>query len=603
MKRLALLILISLSFYTGNAQYKYFGTRSYTLCTLPEFYVLSTSTSSAFLRYSLPTNGGSVIRETGVLASSGTIPTISNYTSKSIFATRTLPIALGAYIAGFLYNLSPSTTYFTRAYAINESGVVYSSYTTFTTSSGIGLPTVTTDYAQNVTTTSVDVQGYAVNSAGGTISDKGFCWNLTGSPTKAGSYASVGSGNGTFNTTISSLASNTTYFVAAYATNESGVAYAPHIQFTTASTCASATLTTTAISGVSYSYASSGGNISSSGGCTVTARGVCWSTSANPTIANSYTTDGSGTGTFSSAITGLSCGITYYARAYATTSFGTSYGQQEVFVTENKTYPALIDFSGVSSTKFTANCSISNPCGLTITSRGIVWADHTGPVWGVDNVQYCGSGAGTYSCTPYQTLTANTTYYVKAFSIINGSLFYFSEEYEVSTNEVCVSVGDYYGGGVVAYVYQLGDPGYKPGECHGIIAALDDMQDAEWGYYLKYLGVTGYTLGLGAANTYYAANDETTEVTDAVSLCFDLVVDEYHDWWLPSKDELNKLYINRSDIGNFNTTTPITPYWSSSEYNENPTQMYCWSQRFDTGEQTYSNAKNNIFKVRPIRYF
>lgn len=83
---------------------------------------------------------------------------------------------------------------------------------------------------------------------------------------------------------------------------------------------------------ITSTTATGGGNITSDGGSLVTARGVCWSTSSNPTISNPHTTDGSGTGSFSSSMTGLILGTTYYVRAYATNSVGTAYGNQTSFV-------------------------------------------------------------------------------------------------------------------------------------------------------------------------------------------------------------------------------------------------------------------------------
>ena len=90
---------------------------------------------------------------------------------------------------------------------------------------------------------------------------------------------------------------------------------------------------TAAITNLTSTSATSGGTVSADGGASVTARGVCWSTTANPTMANSKTTDGNGTGTFTSAITGLTSGTTYYIRSYATNSVGTSYGTQVSFTT------------------------------------------------------------------------------------------------------------------------------------------------------------------------------------------------------------------------------------------------------------------------------
>ena len=88
---------------------------------------------------------------------------------------------------------------------------------------------------------------------------------------------------------------------------------------------------TAAITNLTSTSATSGGTVSADGGASVTARGVCWSTTANPTIANSKTTDGNGTGTFTSAITGLASGTTYYVRSYATNSVGATYGPQVSF--------------------------------------------------------------------------------------------------------------------------------------------------------------------------------------------------------------------------------------------------------------------------------
>src|SRR5450759_2709884 len=92
-----------------------------------------------------------------------------------------------------------------------------------------------------------------------------------------------------------------------------------------------APLTTTAASAITLTTAISGGNITSDGGATITARGVCWNTSTGPTVANSKTTDGSGPGSFASSLTGLTAGATYYIRAYATNSAGTAYGNEVSF--------------------------------------------------------------------------------------------------------------------------------------------------------------------------------------------------------------------------------------------------------------------------------
>jgi uncharacterized protein (TIGR02145 family) len=117
-----------------------------------------------------------------------------------------------------------------------------------------------------------------------------------------------------------------------------------------------ATLNTLPIGNVSASGAVSGGNITSDGGTPVTQRGVCWSTSQNPTTANNSTSDGGGVGNYASNLTGLQAGTTYYVRAYATNSAGTAYGDQLQFtaaggggsdyLNPNLTYGSITDQNG-----------------------------------------------------------------------------------------------------------------------------------------------------------------------------------------------------------------------------------------------------------------
>jgi uncharacterized protein (TIGR02145 family) len=96
-----------------------------------------------------------------------------------------------------------------------------------------------------------------------------------------------------------------------------------------------ALLTTTAASSIAQTTAVSGGTITYQGSSAITARGVCWSTSPNPTLSNSFSSNGSGIGTFTTNLVGLTGGTTYYVRAYATNGSGTSYGNQVSFVAIN----------------------------------------------------------------------------------------------------------------------------------------------------------------------------------------------------------------------------------------------------------------------------
>jgi uncharacterized protein (TIGR02145 family) len=184
--------------------------------------------------------------------------------------------------------------------------------------------------------------------------------------------------------------------------------------------------TTTLISSVTNSTANSGGVISNSGGDTISAKGVCWSTSPNPTIAlTTKTNNGIGTTTFSSNITGLLPITTYYVRAYATNSFGTAYGQEEVFTTLSS-LPSLTTIAATSITTTTASSggTISSDGGEPIIDRGIVWSSISNPTI-VTNQGLTSDGTGLGSFTSaINQLIPGTLYYVRAYATNSSGTAY-----------------------------------------------------------------------------------------------------------------------------------------------------------------------------------
>ena len=197
-----------------------------------------------------------------------------------------------------------------------------------------GLPVVATKAVSEITASSATCGGNISSDGGAAVTARGVCWSTSQNPTIAGSHTNDASGTGQFTSTITGLNANTTYFVRAYATNSEGMAYGAQVQFATISGANIPTISTKEISNITQNTASGGGNVSDEGSSSVVARGVCWSTSQNPTIAGSHTNDGSGTGQFTSTITGLNANTTYFVRAYATNSTGTAYGNQLQFATQ-----------------------------------------------------------------------------------------------------------------------------------------------------------------------------------------------------------------------------------------------------------------------------
>jgi hypothetical protein len=149
-------------------------------------------------------------------------------------------------------------------------------------------------------------------------------------------------------------------------------------------------------------------------------------------------------------------------------------------------------------------------------------------------------------------------------------------------------------GGKIAYILQPGDPGYDAAVQHGLVATAADISGKPWGCsFTSIAGADGTAIGTGNQNTIdIMAGCATADI--AARVCGDLTEGGYSDWYLPSKDELNALYVNRVAIGNFNAST----YWSSTEANDNE----AYSQVFFTGQQQ-PDLKSTGIPIRPIRSF
>ena len=263
-----------------------------------------------------------------------------------------------------------------------------------------------------------------------------------------------------------------------------------------ASASSKPTITTGIISGLTLDSAMGSATIVSDGGYSILSKGICWDTTANPTVNSFHTNEGSGAANFTSVIQnlGLLDSATIYYRAYATNANGTSYGATYVFITRR---------------------------------------------------------------------------------------FF--------------SVGRLYQGGVIAYILQPGDTGYDLNLPHGIIAAPSDQSTGIQWYNGSYVTTGAISTAIGNGNT----NTNTIVSVQgggnyAAKLCDNLVLNGYSDWYLPSKDELNKLYLNKLSIGGFDSYH----YWRSSELFFD----YAWGWNFGNGSQS-SGYKYYAYKVRAVRAF
>ncbi|NVO21216.1 MAG: SusF/SusE family outer membrane protein [Bacteroidetes bacterium] len=193
-------------------------------------------------------------------------------------------------------------------------------------------PTLATSQVYGVTHDSATVVGFVVASGSG-FSERGVCYNTSTSPTVDNSKVvyTGESRTATFVVDLGGLNYATTYYVRAYATNASGTIYGDEYSFTTDPIAPS--VSTAEIKDITGTTATGGGTITNTGGAAITARGICYSTSENPTVADHKTSDGTGDGAFVSSMSSL-LGLTdYHVRAYATNSAGTSYGEDVKFTT------------------------------------------------------------------------------------------------------------------------------------------------------------------------------------------------------------------------------------------------------------------------------
>lgn len=189
--------------------------------------------------------------------------------------------------------------------------------------------TISTTSVTGLTSSGVQTGGNISDDGGSAITKRGICWATHSNPSVSDSITDNGTGSGSFTVTLNNLSANTTYYIKAYAINGTGTAYGNEVSFTT--TAGLATITTAAITSIQPLSAVSGGNITNDGGAAVSERGVVYSTSSNPTISNFKIMAGTGTGTFTATLSPLASQQTYYVRAYATNSYGTSYGNQVQF--------------------------------------------------------------------------------------------------------------------------------------------------------------------------------------------------------------------------------------------------------------------------------
>ena len=320
--------------------------------------------------------------------------------------------------------------------------------------------------------------------------------------------ANVSAGNGSavvnVNAPVSGLASGTTYHYRIVAVNSDGTSPGLDMTFTP---CAPM-VTTTAATAITMTTATSGGNVTSDGGSTVTARGVCWATTANPVVTGNHTTDGSGTGVFTSNLTGLLSNTTYHVRAYATNGTGTFYGDDLVFTTACGTF--TLPFSETFSATTIPSCwsQIDNIGAGNVWQFGTITTPTPLPVltgnYAFLNSDGYGSGVTENAdlVSPLMDLTG--------FTNVTLAFSHYFRSYTGSSATLSYSIN---GGTTWTQIQQWTTSTANPASFNQVIAALAGQSQVKFKW--NYTGTYGYWWAIDNVSVTGTATGPTLTVAPA----------------------------------------------------------------------------------------
>lgn len=188
------------------------------------------------------------------------------------------------------------------------------------------------------------------------------------------------------------------------------------------------------------------GNITNAGGGTVTSRGICWSTTPNPTVSATKSTEGTGPGVYTSTLSGLVAGTTYYAKAYGENSRGIVYGSEVSFTTLGPPKLTTTAITSITETSASSRGTITSDGGSPITAKGVVWSTSPNPTISLSTKTNDGTGVGSFSST-LTNHTNNTKYYVRSYATNDVGTAYGEELSFTSTAPILESLKQ----GLVAY--------------------------------------------------------------------------------------------------------------------------------------------------------
>lgn len=391
------------------------------------------SAASATLNGTIIVEGSPAYTEKGFCYSKNNSPTISN--NKIVV----LGTGEGAYSKD-INNLEFPTTYYARAYAIQNGQPVYGNVVSFATSST--KTQVQTSGASNISATSATFNGIIIEEGSPAYSERGFCYSTSNSnPTISNNKIAVsGSGNGNYSYNVSGLGLQTTYYVRAYAIQNGQPIYGNTVDFKTSWTDAQVqTSAPTEITSISAKF---NGIVTNAGSPAYTERGFCYdSYSSQPTISNNkIVCNGYGvTGNYTKAISGLTAGRTYYVRAYVIQNGVANYGtavsfttiEPPVVYTDEVSALTPVASSGIIlSWKVTFNGRIGSVGSPAYVERGFCYGTSANPTGNKQIVSGSGTGSFSKNITGLQNYQ---TYYVRAYAKTSSGTYVYGQNVSFQT--------------------------------------------------------------------------------------------------------------------------------------------------------------------------
>ena len=326
--------------------------------------------------------------------------------------------------------LKPGTKYYYRAYATNAKGSGYGEVKEFTTP--VGEVKLTTSSPSNIIHNEATGGGRITDLEGNTITECGICWGREPNPNMSHSHRAAESSTTNWSVRMTGLTEKTTYHVRAYVSTAAGETFFGQDEvFTTTHEIRLPQASGTSISNIGVTGATLRASVTNDGDGNISDAGFCYSTSPNPSTADRKESCGVQTGSFTKVLAGLKENTHYYVRAYVTNERGTGYGEQAELHTLQVTQPTLssVTASGVTFRSATFAAEVTSLGNGSLKRTGFVYATTQNPTLS-NHLLDCGTATTLRAST--SALTAQTTYYVRAFAENEKGVVY-SEEFTFTT--------------------------------------------------------------------------------------------------------------------------------------------------------------------------